>query len=97
MLTRYALPTSVLSVSKNRGPTQQELFVRWGNKIRSLRAADGRTQADLAEAVGIGQRALSQIERGLYGGSDTTRLAISRALGVPVHNLFDYPDEAAAS
>lgn len=59
-----------------------------GQLIRALRTELGMTQRQLADALGVTDRAVSKWERGL-GCPDVSLLpGLSRALGVPVEGLL---------
>ncbi len=59
-----------------------------GEYIRSLRAAAGLTQRQLAAAVGISPSLLSHVESGRREPTIRSLRAISRALGIPSAALF---------
>ena len=60
-----------------------------GSLIRTLRAERHMTQRDLAESLGVTDRAVSKWERGL-GCPDVSLLPeLSQALGVPVERLLE--------
>lgn len=59
-----------------------------GSRIKALRNAKHLSQADLAAAVGIGQSAISKIERGETAEPETLR-KIAQALDVDVSELTD--------
>lgn len=61
---------------------------RVGREIKGLRRARGLTLALLAEATGLSQGYLSQIERGLSRPSVKALHSISRALGVTISWFF---------
>jgi transcriptional regulator with XRE-family HTH domain len=67
-----------------------------GQKIRDLRQARKMTAVALAEAVGVSQSLISQVERGLAAPSITTLRGIARALHVPMSALFLGPHDATA-
>nr|WP_308036517.1 helix-turn-helix transcriptional regulator [Actinoplanes sp. DH11] len=67
------------------------------NRIRSLRAAHGEmTQADLAERVGVTRQTLLAIEQSRYSPSLEVAFRIARVFGVPLDDVFHYPDEEQA-
>lgn len=66
------------------------------SRIAQLRKARGISQADLGEAVGLGQSAISKIERGETSDAATLR-KIAEALGVDPTELEGVRDEPAAS
>jgi putative transcriptional regulator len=63
------------------------------NSIRSLRFARGEmTQAELADRVGVTRQTVIAIEQGRYSPSLEMAFRIARALGVPLDEVFQYPD-----
>ncbi|MEV4098072.1 helix-turn-helix transcriptional regulator [Streptosporangium saharense] len=63
------------------------------NTIRSLRFAHGEmTQAELAERVGVTRQTVIAIEQGRYSPSLETAFQIARVFGVPLDDVFQYPD-----
>ena len=64
-----------------------------GEKIKQLRARDGRTQSDLATAVGVSCQAVSRWESG--GGYPDLQLmpAIANYFHVTIDELFGYHGE----
>ncbi|MDI6098167.1 helix-turn-helix transcriptional regulator [Actinoplanes sp. NEAU-A12] len=65
------------------------------NSIRALRFASGEmTQADLADRVGVTRQTLIAIEQGRYSPSLETAFRIARVFGVPLDDVFQYPDPA---
>ena len=66
------------------------------NSIRQLRfAADEMTQADLAERVGVTRQTIIAIEQGRYSPSLEMAFQIAHAFGVPLDDVFHYPEGAA--
>ncbi len=64
------------------------------NSIRALRFAAGEmTQAELAERVGLTRQTIIAIEQGRYSPSLETAFQIARVFGVPLDDVFQYPDE----
>jgi len=64
------------------------------NSIRSLRFAHGEmTQAELAERVGVTRQTVIAIEQGRYSPSLETAFQIARVFGVPLDDVFQYPEE----
>jgi HTH-type transcriptional regulator/antitoxin HipB len=55
-----------------------------GAALKHFRAADGVTQADAAEAMGIGQPYLSSLEGGKFASSLTQALRLLRFVGCEV-------------
>ncbi|MFI6977531.1 helix-turn-helix transcriptional regulator [Embleya sp. NPDC050154] len=65
------------------------------NTIRALRFAHGEmTQAELAERVGVTRQTVIAIEQGRYSPSLEMAFVIARAFGVPLDEVFQYPDDA---
>ncbi|MEU3165160.1 helix-turn-helix transcriptional regulator [Streptosporangium sp. NPDC006930] len=63
------------------------------NAIRSLRFANGEmTQAELAERVGVTRQTVIAIEQGRYSPSLEMAFRIARVFGVPLDEVFQYPD-----
>ena len=64
------------------------------NRIRALRFAHGEmTQADLAQRVGVTRQTIIAIEQGKYSPSLEMAFQIARVFGVPLDDVFQYPDE----
>lgn len=59
-----------------------------GQAIKAIRKASGRTQEELADAVGIDQSYLSLIESDNRVASDRVLKAIADTLNVPVRCLL---------
>ncbi len=67
------------------------------NDIRALRFAHGEmTQAELAERVGMTRQTIIAIEQGRYSPSLEVAFQIARVFGVPLDEVFQYPDADAA-
>ena len=63
------------------------------NAIRPLRFAQGEmTQAELANRVGVSRQTIIAIEQGKYSPSLEMAFRIARVFGVPLDNVFEYPD-----
>jgi len=64
------------------------------NRIRTLRFAAGEmTQAELADRVGTTRQTIIAIEQGKYSPSLEVAFRIAHALGVPLDDVFSYPEE----
>ena len=63
------------------------------NSIRAVREAAGMTQADLARRVGVTRQTLIAIEQGRYSPTLELAFQLSRACGVGLDDLFDYPEQ----
>ncbi|NUW41782.1 helix-turn-helix transcriptional regulator [Nonomuraea rhodomycinica] len=65
------------------------------NRIRALRFEHGEmTQADLAERIGVTRQTVIAIEQGRYSPSLEMAFRIARVFGVPLDDVFQYPDLA---
>lgn len=63
------------------------------NSIRSLRFANGEmTQAVLAERIGVTRQTVIATEQGRYSPSLEMAFRIARVFGVPLDDVFQYPD-----
>ena len=63
------------------------------NAIRSLRFAHGEmTQLELADRVGVTRQTIIAIEQGKYSPSLEMAFRIARVFGVPLDDVFEYPD-----
>ncbi len=68
------------------------------NSIRFLRFAhDEMTQAELADRVGVARQTIMAIEQGKYSPSLEMAFRIARVFGVPLDDVFEYPDPAPDS
>ena len=50
------------------------------------------TQADLAQRVGLARQTIIAIEQGRYSPSLEMAFRIARVFGVPIEEVFQYPD-----
>ena len=64
-----------------------------GNKIRELRRRDGRTQEDIADALGITSQAVSRWESGGSYPDMEIMPAIANYFGVTIDELFGYHND----
>ncbi len=63
------------------------------NSIRALRFAhDEMTQAQLAQRIGVTRQTIIAIEQGRYSPSLEMAFQIARVFGVPLGEVFQYPD-----
>ncbi len=63
------------------------------NDIRRLRFASSEmTQAELADRIGVTRQTVIAIEQGRYSPSLETAFQIAQVLGVPIGDVFQYPD-----
>jgi len=64
------------------------------NQIRMLRFANGEmTQAELAQRIGVTRQTVIAIEQGRYSPSLETAFQIAHVFGVPLDDVFSYPDQ----
>jgi putative transcriptional regulator len=64
------------------------------NSIRTLRFAAGEmTQSELADRVGATRQTIIAIEQGRYSPSLEMAFRIARVFGVPLDQVFHYPEE----
>ncbi len=61
---------------------------RLTNTLRVQRARLGLTQEELAERIGVTRKTINTIERERFVPSTVLALRLSRALGVPVEEIF---------
>jgi putative transcriptional regulator len=67
------------------------------NRVRALRFEhDEMTQAQLAERLGVTRQTVIAIEQGRYSPSLEMAFQIARAFGVPLDDVFYYPDEESS-
>ena len=65
------------------------------NRIRRLRFDHNEmTQQDLAEKVGVTRQTINAIELGKYSPSLEVAFKIARVFGVPLEEVFSYPQAA---
>lgn len=62
-------------------------------RIKTARAAKDMTQKDLADAVGVARQTMNAIEKGDYNPSINLCIAICKALGKTLNQLFWEDDE----
>ncbi|GAA3698560.1 helix-turn-helix transcriptional regulator [Nonomuraea antimicrobica] len=63
------------------------------NSLRYLRFTSGEmTQADLAARVGVTRQTIIAIEQGRYSPSLEMAFQLARVFGVPLEEVFQYPD-----
>lgn len=63
------------------------------NRLRECRAgADGMTQQQLAQRSGVTRQTIIAIESNKYSPSLEVALRISRAVGVPLEQLFAFEE-----
>ena len=57
-------------------------------KLKSARALKDMSQEDLAKAVNVSRQIINAIEKGDYNPTITLCIAICKALGVTLNDLF---------
>ena len=63
------------------------------NQIRELRFhSQEMTQAELAQQVGVTRQTIIAIEQGKYSPSLEIAFRIARVFGVPLEEVFQYPE-----
>jgi putative transcriptional regulator len=63
------------------------------NSIRTLRFTHGEmTQAELADRIGVTRQTVIAIEQGRYSPSLEVAFQVARVFGVPLEDVFQYPD-----
>ncbi len=67
----------------------KEFISRFGIRVRAARHAQNLTMEDVADRAGIDYRQVSRVEAGSINATISTAIAIARALGVPLSQLFD--------
>jgi len=68
---------------------EKEFLIAFGKNLRRVRQAQGFTQAQLANDIGVEISQISRIERGIINTSVGNVNAISSALRVDIKDLFD--------
>ena len=69
---------------------KQEINVRFGNRMRELRARYGISQEELALRSELNRTYIGDIERGEKAPSLITLSKIANGLGITLKELFDY-------
>lgn len=62
---------------------------QFGKRLRALREAAGRSQADLAARAGLSRVFVNQLEAGTRDPSLSTLTRLAKALGVTLSALLD--------
>ena len=63
------------------------------NTLKVQRAKHNLTQEQLAELVGVTRKSINTVENGRYVPSTYLALRLSKALAVPVEELFQLNDD----
>jgi len=64
-----------------------------GNRLREAREAQGWTQGELAERIGVSRKTVNTVENGVFIPSTVVALKLARALGCAVEELFFLADQ----
>ncbi|MCX6401828.1 MAG: helix-turn-helix transcriptional regulator [Propionibacteriales bacterium] len=64
------------------------VLLRIGRNLKAERGRAGLKQDELAHKASLGVAHLSRIERGQVNSSVTTYVALARALGININELF---------
>jgi putative transcriptional regulator len=64
------------------------------NDLRALRAANGLSQAALANAMGVSRQTINSIETDRYTPSLPLAIALARYFRLPVEEIFHVDSEA---
>lgn len=59
------------------------------NHLRELREAEGWSQGDLAERVGISRQSINAIETGKYAPSLPLAFRLATLFGLSIEEIFD--------
>ncbi|MCR5261095.1 MAG: helix-turn-helix transcriptional regulator [Candidatus Gastranaerophilales bacterium] len=65
----------------------------FGKHLKKLRELKGYSQEQLAEIVGLEYQTISRIETGLYFTGFENLEKFSKALDIPIKDLFDFSTE----
>ncbi len=79
---------------ETNAPNPEELKAL-GNRIRSLRSAQGLSQAQLADSAGMSARYLGEVEAGKRNVSFGRLNALAQRLSVPLTELLDFEEPQA--
>ena len=60
-------------------------------RLKQFRTAKGWTQSELAEKVGVRRETIMRLEKAQYNPSLKLAVDISRAVGVPIQDIFVFP------
>ena len=61
---------------------------RLENRLKELREAQGLTQAQLADLIGVSRKTVNTVENGVFIPSTILALDLARALETSVEDLF---------
>jgi transcriptional regulator with XRE-family HTH domain len=83
----HSLTRAAMAISQD----ERTFFIELGARIAALRKAQGITQMQLAEILGISQQAMNSFEKGRRRVPVSALPAIARALGHSLDSLIDEP------
>ena len=63
------------------------------NRLKEIRNQKGLTQETLARTVGVTRQTVIAVEQGKYSPSLEMAFQIARVFGVPLDDVFGYPEE----
>ena len=67
------------------------------NVVRELRVAQGLSQGDLADALGVSRQTVNAIETGRYLPSLPLAFGLARYFETTIENIFDATDDGTES
>ncbi|HUT36147.1 MAG TPA: helix-turn-helix transcriptional regulator [Planctomycetota bacterium] len=70
-------------------PKQEDIRVQFGDRLRALRRHQGISQEELAARAGLDRTYVSGIERGVRNVSLRNIARLSKALAVPLKEMFE--------
>ncbi len=76
-----------MSICEYKYMEHENILTRFGNNVCAERNRLRLTQAELAEKVGISEKHLGKIERGIANPKLLTVINLIKALGVPFDTL----------
>ena len=91
-----------MACQSQNGPVSKDMYHHIGQQIRAERLAQGISQQELADEVGMTQSSLSLIEDGLATPIHTKIIAIQKHLDLtfelngPYHTIEEYLEAAQA-
>lgn len=62
-------------------------------RLKQYRQLRGLTQEQLAERVGVRRETIMRLEKAQYNPSLKLAVDISRAVGIPIEEIFVFPEE----
>jgi len=66
--------------------------IQFGKRLKELRVQNGITQEELSFRSGVSRSHIGMLEKGLRDISLNCIFKLSRALEVPVYQIFDFDD-----